>query len=148
MPRWAVSDCQYDLYLKPKLVVSFAPKKKLKIVQFIGILVGETEMVERARWYRKMIGGGTRQSGVATAPARVAVEEIFLGGGLDRSHAMAKRIEKTWTELGGKVEFPCQTNMVWTDLAPLGITGEELAKAAADAGLKLSGGRIVVHHRK
>ncbi|KAL8689706.1 MAG: hypothetical protein Q9218_004687, partial [Villophora microphyllina] len=44
-----------------------------------SIIVGSPPFVARARHIRKSLGGGLRQSGVIAAPARVAVDETFLG---------------------------------------------------------------------
>lgn len=113
-----------------------------------SVIVGEEKFIDRARWFRKMMGGGTRQSGIMTGPARVAVEEVFLGGQLVRSHELAKRLEKKWKELGGVVDFPCETNMVWLDLAGRGVNVDSFVTEARNVGLTLSGERIVIHHRK
>ncbi len=45
-----------------------------------SILVGDKQVIKHARWIRKMIGGGLRQSGVVAAAARVAVDETFGRG--------------------------------------------------------------------
>ncbi|KAI4240456.1 MAG: hypothetical protein LQ352_007633, partial [Teloschistes flavicans] len=44
-----------------------------------SIIVGSPRFIARARHIRKALGGGLRQSGVIAAPARVAVDETFLG---------------------------------------------------------------------
>ncbi len=73
-----------------------------------SIVVGSQSLVKRGRWVRKSIGGGLRQSGVITAAARVAVDTTFgkdskgRDGLLKASHATARRVEKMWTELGGR----------------------------------------------
>lgn len=114
-----------------------------------SIVVGSAEFIRKLRHFRKMIGGGTRQSGVMTAPARVAVEEVFLGGGLKRSHELSKRLAKKWVEsLGGALKFPVDTNMVWLNLESLGVDVNEIEKVAEGEGLRWGWERIVVHHRK
>lgn len=112
-----------------------------------SILVGRQEKIKHARWVRKSIGGGLRQVGVLAAPARVAVEETFGGGLLKQSHLKAKRIEKMWTNLGGKVQYPVETNMCWLDLNSSGVSAERLIKLGQQAGLKLAGGRLVVNYQ-
>ncbi|KAL8750057.1 MAG: hypothetical protein Q9199_007304, partial [Rusavskia elegans] len=57
-----------------------------------SIVVGSKEFIKRARHVRKAMGGGMRQSGVIAAPARVAVDETFLGGELVKSHETARRV--------------------------------------------------------
>lgn len=112
-----------------------------------SIIIGTEKFRERARWVRKSIGGGLRQAGVVTAAARVAVEETFLGGKLKNSHEMARRIADVWTGYGGKTSNPVETNMVWFDLEAAGISVEEFIKMGDKAGLRLLGGRLVVHYQ-
>ncbi|KAH0558576.1 hypothetical protein GP486_004765 [Trichoglossum hirsutum] len=118
-----------------------------------SILVGGKAFIQRARWIRKSIGGGIRQAGVVTAAARVAVDETFglgptgEGGLLRRSHERARLIAEKWLSRGGKLEKPVDTNMVWFDLNALGITDEKFVDLGKDLGLKLLGGRVVVHYQ-
>lgn len=118
-----------------------------------SILVGSKKFVKHARWVRKSIGGGLRQPGVVTAAARVAVDETFgkgpngEGGLLKQSHITAKKIAKIWTDMGGKLDQPTETNMVWFDLADVGLTGDEFAALGKEHGLRFLGGRLVVHYQ-
>lgn len=109
------------------------------------------ELASRARHFRKAMGGGMRQIGVLTAPGRVAIESVFLSGQhLPRANAIARRLENTWKSLGGKVQpgLDQQTNMLWLDLAGMGITDEEFVRIVTPYGVKVSDGRIVTHYRK
>jgi len=112
-----------------------------------SIVVGNKGFIKKARWIRKMIGGGLRQAGVVSAAARVGVEETFLGGRLKKSHENAKMVETTWASLGGKVKKPVQTNMVWVDLDDAGISDTDFVKLAAKHGLRAMGDRLVVHYQ-
>ncbi|KAI9758581.1 MAG: hypothetical protein M4579_003016 [Chaenotheca gracillima] len=118
-----------------------------------SILVGNRSFIKHARWIRKSIGGGLRQAGVVSAAARVAVDETFgkgpngEGGKLRRSHDNARRVQKKWQSLGGKVDRPVETNMVWLNLESLGMSNAEFAKAAEKAGLRAMSGRLVVHYQ-
>ncbi|KAL1878977.1 putative low-specificity L-threonine aldolase 1 [Paecilomyces lecythidis] len=118
-----------------------------------SMVVGSEAFIEQARWFRKSIGGGTRQLGVLSAAARVAVEEVFgqgpigLGGKLKATHEKAKRVADMWTSRGGKLALPVQTNMVWLDLAQAGLGPNDVSEVAAHNGLQLRGGRIVIHHQ-
>lgn len=94
-----------------------------------------------------MIGGGLRQAGVISAAARVAVEETFLGGKLKQSHDNAKTIAKIWTDAGGKLQLPVETNMVWLDVEATGLDVNDFVAMAADRGLRAIGGRLVVHYQ-
>ncbi|KAF2847655.1 hypothetical protein T440DRAFT_403184 [Plenodomus tracheiphilus IPT5] len=112
-----------------------------------SIIVGTKAFIKRSRWVRKSIGGGLRQAGVVAAPARVAVEETFLGGRLAQSHENAKRIQEIWTDLGGKIEYPVDTNMVWLDLDAHKIDTNEFIELGDKYGLRVRGGRFVVHYQ-
>jgi threonine aldolase len=118
-----------------------------------SILVGNKKFIKQARWVRKSIGGGLRQLGVVTAAARVAVDETFgkgpngEGGLLKNSHTTAKKIAKTWTDMGGKLDQPTETNMVWFNLEDLHLTGDEFAAIGKKHGLRFLAGRLVVHYQ-
>jgi len=120
-----------------------------------SIIVGSRDFIKQARRIRKAIGGGTRQAGVISAAARVAVEEGFgkegdnrgRGGRLRASHTRARQIGQMWLARGGKLENPTETNMVWLDLDNVGCSEDEFDELAKDYGLKTMGGRLVVHYQ-
>jgi threonine aldolase len=112
-----------------------------------SMIVGTKAFIKRSRWIRKSIGGGLRQAGVVAAPMRVAVEETFLGGKLTQSHENAKRIQKIWTDLGGKLQYPVDTNMVWLDLDAHKVDLNNFIELADKYGVKVRAGRFVVHYQ-
>jgi len=118
-----------------------------------SIIVGSIDFIKHSRRIRKAIGGGTRQAGVISAAARVAVEEGFgkgprgEGGKLRACHAQARKIAALWESKGGKLAHPTETNMVWLDIDAEGCSADEVAELAAKEGLKLRGGRCVVHYQ-
>ncbi|XPS96883.1 Low-specificity L-threonine aldolase [Ascochyta lentis] len=113
-----------------------------------SVIVGSQSFVKRARVIRKLMGGGMRQSAVIAAPARVAVEDTFLGGALAAAHAKAHRISVMWEKLGGRLHLPTHTNMVWLDLDAANVTKEEFWRVAKEEGIKVMlKGRIVVHYQ-
>ncbi|RMZ86515.1 hypothetical protein DV736_g6259, partial [Chaetothyriales sp. CBS 134916] len=118
-----------------------------------SIIVGSGAFIDRARHFRKMFGGGTRQAGVISAPARVAVDETFgldpagQTGKLGASHAQARAVADMWQGKDGKLTYPVETNMVWLDLQSLGVSEEEFVEIAAKHGIKVFGGRLVVHYQ-
>ena len=77
-----------------------------------SIIIGKRVFIEKARHFRKAIGGGLRQAGVIAAAARVSVEETFLGGKLLRSQELAQTVAKMWEMKGGKLLKPRETGMV------------------------------------
>lgn len=112
-----------------------------------SILVGTQATIKHARWVRKSIGGGLRQAGVVTAPARVAIDETFKGGLLKASHDLAKEVGEIWTGLGGKMVHPVHTNMCWLDLKTAGCSDERFRELGREVGLKLMGNRMVIHYQ-
>lgn len=118
-----------------------------------SVLVGPKDVIKHARWVRKSIGGGLRQSGVVAAAARVAVDETFgkgpngEGGKLKGAHILAKEIERIWTGLGGKCLHPVDTNMVWLDLNDAKCSPERMNELGKEAGLKLGAPRLVISYQ-
>ncbi|KAJ6134679.1 Aldolase vrtJ [Penicillium sp. IBT 18751x] len=118
-----------------------------------SIIVGSQAFIKKARWFRKSIGGGARQTGVLAAAARVALDETFgtddhgQTGKLSATHTMAKRVEELWTSRGGKLQYPVHTNMVWLDLEASGVGPNDLSVIGQDKGLTLLGNRIVIHYQ-
>ncbi|KAG8530751.1 uncharacterized protein KY384_004108 [Bacidia gigantensis] len=112
-----------------------------------SLIVGNKKWIGKARHIRKAIGGGMRQTGVITAAARVGVEETFLGGKLKESHMRAKLIASMWEAKGGKLQQPCETNMVWLDLESAGYDKMKFVEAAVKEGVRIMGGRLVVHYQ-
>ncbi|KAJ5427536.1 Aromatic amino acid beta-eliminating lyase/threonine aldolase [Penicillium cf. griseofulvum] len=114
-----------------------------------SIIVGSQEFINKARWFRKSIGGGARQTGVIAAAARVALTETFgtdpkgQTGKLAATHEKAKQVANLWTSRG----VPLHTNMVWLDLEASGVGPNDLAEIGQQKGLKLMGGRVVVHYQ-
>jgi threonine aldolase len=121
---------------------------------FGSIIVGSKEFVAQSRWVRQMIGGGMRQCGILAAAARVAVDEQFgkgpngEGGRLRETHVKAKDVAKAWTDRGGKLAKRVDTNMVWLDLLEANISKAEFVILARGSGVRLNGGRVVIHYRK
>lgn len=112
-----------------------------------SIIVGSRAFIARARHIRKSLGGGLRQSGVIAAPARVAVDDTFCAGKLAASHRRAAAIARLWTQRGGRLLRDCETNMVWFDLAAAGCSAETFVREALKLGVKVMGGRLVVHYQ-
>ncbi|KAI9741099.1 MAG: hypothetical protein M1834_002812 [Cirrosporium novae-zelandiae] len=114
------------------------------------VLSNSSSFIDRARHFRKALGGGLRQTGILASPARVAIDETFLSGEHMRdANAIAKRIEKIWIKLGGDIQIGLnqETNMVWLDLQKAGIKDQDFVNAAKEEGVSVLDGRIVTHHQ-
>lgn len=112
-----------------------------------SIIIASEPFVARARHIRKSLGGAMRQSGVITASARVSVDETFLDGKLAATHRRAREIAGRWQAKGGKLTQATETNMVWLDLEAAGVGREEFVEAGVKEGVRLMGGRVVVHYQ-
>jgi threonine aldolase len=112
-----------------------------------SILLGNTKFITKARWIRKMLGGGVRQGGVISAPARVAVEETFLGDKLKAGHEKAKALGKFCESLGIRLHEAVETNMVWIEFGDLGVSEKQWTDLQHKYGIRLSGGRFVIHYQ-
>ncbi|KUJ21666.1 uncharacterized protein LY89DRAFT_681106 [Mollisia scopiformis] len=116
-----------------------------------SIIVGPSSFIKRARITRKVMGGGMRQTGIIAAPARVAVEQVFLGKQLKKAQDTAKFIADAWISMGGKLLKPTETNMIWLDLDAAGIDKLYFAKVAREIGVRTMEGhledRLVVHYQ-
>ncbi|KAF5356333.1 hypothetical protein D9756_004250 [Leucocoprinus leucothites] len=108
-------------------------------------LVGPKEFITKARWFRKIFGGGMRQTGLLAASAAFALTHNFPQ--LVRVHALAKRLETGLEEIGAIILSKAETCMLFYDPTPLGINFDEIADRASALPdpLVLGGSRLVVH---
>lgn len=118
-----------------------------------AMVLGSSDAILRLKRTRKGIGGGMRQAGVLASAARQAVVENFGIGGIDcagvlaRSHGIARLVGQIWTERGGRLLRPVETNMVWVDLKSLGVDEKTWNTIGKRHGILLDGKRIMVHHQ-
>lgn len=73
-------------------------------------LIGSKEFIARGRWFRKIWGGGMRQTGYLAASAAFALSNNFPQ--LLRVHALAKKLEAGLEELGAIILSRAETCMV------------------------------------
>ncbi len=52
-----------------------------------SIVAGNKEFIDKARWYRKMMGGGLRQAGIIAAPGIIALEKMTKRLHIDHENA-------------------------------------------------------------
>ena len=81
-----------------------------------SMLCGSRELVERARRWRKMLGGGMRQVGGLAAAASYALDHHVAR--LADDHALARRLAEGLQGLQGLSVEPPQTNIVFVQVAP------------------------------
>jgi threonine aldolase len=111
-----------------------------------SIICGSRKFIERAKWYRKMFGGGTRQPGMMAAAALESLNHTIPR--LPAVHAMTKKVGDQLASLGYKFALPMQTNMVVLDLAAVDIPGSAFVEYCAKNNITtFPNGRLVFHHQ-
>ncbi|KAJ7293353.1 pyridoxal phosphate-dependent transferase [Mycena rebaudengoi] len=108
-------------------------------------LVGSSTLIKKARWIRKLFGGGMRQTGILAASAAYALTYNFPL--LPGVHKIAKKLELGLEEIGVDITSKAETCMVFYDPSSVGVTFDEIADRASDLPepLILGGSRLVVH---
>ncbi|KAJ9114948.1 hypothetical protein QFC20_001323 [Naganishia adeliensis] len=114
-----------------------------------SVLVGPKDFIKKARWFKKMFGGGIRQSGALATAADWALTNTFPK--LTHTHKLAEKLSNGILALGGRLLVPTETNMVWLDLSSLNIRAPEMIKRGREMfpenPLTVGGARFVVHHQ-
>ena len=101
-----------------------------------SLLCGPRDFVERARKWRKMVGGGMRQVGVIAAAGIVALEKMV--DRLAEDHANASRLAQGLARIPGIGIHPesVQTNIVVFE-SPTATPGAEFVQRMDAKGIKL-----------
>lgn len=95
-----------------------------------SLLVGKSELIERARRYRKWLGGGMRQAGILAAAGLIAIDNVER---LTQDHDRASRLLEGLLELGFSARVPqIPTNMVMIDTPG---PADAMVQAAKEQGL-------------
>lgn len=116
-----------------------------------SLVVGDRELIDRARRYRKMLGGGMRQAGIVAAPGIVAIEKMV--DRLKDDHANAKLLATGLSRIRGiSLDLShVQTNIVLYDVGGLGVNAKDWTAKMSEHGVKAGaqeGGRVrMVTHR-
>jgi len=106
-----------------------------------SVLVGSSELIGKARRWRKMLGGGLRQTGIIAAAGLFALEHNVARLSEDHHHADA--VARELNELPVLEGVVAHTNMVF-----LHLTNERLKtlqEHLRDANIIISGSRWVFH---
>ncbi len=108
-----------------------------------SVLSGSTELIGEARRWRKMLGGGLRQSGILAAAGIYALENNV--DRLAEDHANAVRLGEVLAGAGAEVKA-IQTNMVFAEF-PNPPTDFEAKLAEHDVLMAINGNssRMVLH---
>ena len=117
----------------------------------IGSLVcGSIEFIDKARFYRKLLGGTMRQAGIIAAPGIVSLTKMVKR--LKEDHENASLLGQGLAKIQGiHLRNKVQTNIVYLDLNELGITGDQFREKMYNHGIRTGGGKLpearLVTHR-
>lgn len=133
-------------YTEPFDTVSICLSKALGCP--IGsIIVGKDEVIQRAKHFRKLWGGGWRQAGILASAAIYALDNHW--DRLAEDHENAKFLRDSLVQIGFKEELPTETNQIFVNSKDLGITFDQLSEKCREHGILIPdgsySGRLVTH---
>ena len=100
-----------------------------------SIIVGTSDFIEKARKFRKVLGGGMRQAGIIAAPGIIALEKMIYR--LEFDHQNARQLAEGLAKINGiKIDLNrVQTNIVYYDVSGLGISAELFVSKLKENGI-------------
>ncbi len=100
-----------------------------------SLLLGPRDFIDRAHRFRKMFGGGMRQSGVLAAAGLHALEHHVHR--LADDHARAHTLAEAWARLPGvRTESP-STNLIYVDVRDTGRSAVDLQTDLETLGVRV-----------
>ena len=107
-----------------------------------SLLVSDAATIQKARRYRKMLGGGMRQVGIIAASGMFALQHHV--DRLEIDHRNASNLGNALSQLKHiSLAEPVQTNMVILDLSGVDVT--QLQAYLLKFEIQISGPRLVTH---
>jgi threonine aldolase len=115
--------------------VGFCISKGLS-APFGSVLCGSAAFIERARAFRRMVGGALRQAGMLAAAGIVALDEMV--NRLAEDHRRARRIADGLEAIDRRLADPrlVDTNIVMVNVGATGSDAGQWAQALAARGLR------------
>ncbi|KAL3428243.1 threonine aldolase [Phlyctema vagabunda] len=111
-----------------------------------SVILGSRKFINRAKWFRKMFGGGTRQPGMMAAAASAALDHAVPC--MPAVHALTKRTAASLESYGYKISLPVQTNMIVLDLEAVEIPPAAFVDYCKDNQvMTYPTGRLVFHYQ-
>ncbi len=102
-----------------------------------SVLCGTTEFIERARTFRRMVGGNMRQAGPLAAAGILALNTMV--NRLKEDHATAKRLATGLQKIDARL---CHANDVETNLVRVDLAASKRPAAQWSADLEAKGVRV------
>jgi threonine aldolase len=114
-----------------------------------SMLVGSRAVIEKARRYRKALGGGMRQAGVLAAAGLIALEK--MPARLKEDHENARVLAQGLAEIKGIKIGKTPTNILVFDISGTGMNTAEFSGRLAEKNVLAAGidnelMRFVTHH--
>jgi threonine aldolase len=115
--------------------IGFCVSKGLS-APFGSVLCGSAAFIERARAYRRMVGGGMRQAGIMAAAGIVALDRMI--DRLADDHGRARRLAEGLHAIDPRLSDPrlVETNIVMVEIAHTGADAKAWLSALEEAGLR------------
>ena len=115
-----------------------------------SVLCGSQDFIEKARAFRRMVGGNMRQAGPLAAAGIVALENMVAR--LPEDHRTAKRLAVGLNKIDASIVDPAliETNLVRASVRACARPAAELSKMLAQKGVRVAPGagpelRFVTH---
>jgi threonine aldolase len=104
---------------------------------FGSVLCGSSAFIERARAYRRMVGGALRQAGIMAAAGLVALDRMV--DRLAEDHRRAKRIAEGLHAIDPRLTDPrlVETNIVMVEIGHTGADAKTWIAALEKQGLRV-----------
>jgi len=104
-----------------------------------SMLVGNREFIDKARVYRKALGGGMRQAGILAAAGLIALEK--MPARLQQDHENARLLAEGLARIPGISIDPrtVVTNIVIFDIGATGMTSADLSRRLAERSVLANG---------
>ena len=99
-------------------------------------LAGSKDFIQEAWRWKHQFGGAMRQAGIIAAGAIYALEHHVER--LAKDHTNAKALAQGLAEIEGISVEPVETNILFFDVAGLGLTAEAFNQATLEHGLRFS----------
>jgi threonine aldolase len=107
-----------------------------------AVLAGDAAFIDAAWRWKQRVGGALRQGGLCAAACLYALDHNI--DRLAEDHANALILARDLAQVPGLSVQPPETNLVFIDTTQSGITAQELARRAGQAGVLIS---VMGRHR-
>jgi threonine aldolase len=110
-----------------------------------AVIVGNQELIDEAKNWKQILGGGMRQAGIIAAPGIVALEKMI--DRLKEDHATARQLGEGFIKLNkDSLDIKTvQTNIVRFNPNVFGVSGDDFVSRLVQHGILTGPNRMVTH---